>query len=100
MIGLNSQSDPDELVAVERANQRFDSVMPCRSAALLDPQRAKWQIKLVVNDDQSTCRFDLKLIDQLAHRETTQVHEGFWFCQHDFLSGDLCLGRSRLTSAA
>src|SRR6185437_8904025 len=70
MIGLNSQSDPDELISSQRANQRLDSVVPRRSAALFNAQRAEGQVKLVVNNDQSICRLDLELIDQLAHRQT------------------------------
>src|SRR5579885_3492621 len=100
MIGLNSQSDPDELIRAEGSNQRLDSVVPRRPAALFNSQRAERKIKLVVNDNQSVCRLDLELIDQLAHRETAQVHEGLWLSQHDLVPGDLRLSRCRLTSAA
>src|SRR5437588_11876864 len=70
------------------------------SATLPNANRAERQIQLVVNHDQAIRRIDFEILDQLAHRETAQVHEGLWLCQQDFVSCKLHLGSCRLAPAA
>lgn len=69
----DSNFHTDELRSPQCFDDRFDSVMPARPAALLDTQPPGLQIEIVMNENQIV-RLDFKLAHQAFERGTCEIH--------------------------
>src|SRR5713101_7987630 len=95
MFRAAAEPQPRKLLRAQGANHRFRPVVAAGAALAVNPDRAERQLHLVPHHQQLV-QSHFVLLEQLAHRHATQIHESLRLCQQDFLTRQSAAAHQRL----